>query len=59
MPIDTLDTQIPKIVFGQVLEALGRGEGIAASVEDEMAGGRTGERNIDDAKWRRVSWLGR
>ena len=58
MPIESLDMQIPKIAFGRVLEALGRGEGVAASVEDEMAGGRAGERNIDDAKGRRVSWLG-
>ena len=58
MPIEALDTQIPKITFGRVLEALGRGEGIAASVEDEMASGRTGKRNVDDVKGRRVSWLG-
>ena len=59
MPIEALDTQIPKIAFGRVLEALGRGKGVAVSVEDEMASGRTGERNVDDAKGRRVSWLGR
>ena len=45
--------QIPKIAFGRVL-ALGRGKGVAVSVEDEMAGGRTGERSIDDAKGRRA-----
>ena len=45
--------QIPKIAFGRVL-ALGRGKGVAASVEDEMAGGRTGERSVDDAKGRRA-----
>ena len=47
MPIEALDIRIRKIAFGRVLEALSRGKGIAVSVEDETASGRTGERNGD------------
>ena len=49
VPIEALDTR-KKIAFGQVLEACRRGKGVASSVEDETASGRTGERNGDGAK---------
>lgn len=42
MPIEVLDTQSQKIVFGQGVEILGTVEKLVASAESEMAGGRDG-----------------